>query len=234
MERNELTIVVPTKNEHRNILPFLRSIPEDIALIVVDASEDETRELIRETRPKNTTVIYDPGNIPCARQKGTELANTEWILYTDVDVVFADEYFQQLAFIELTPRYAGIVGAKRSQAQYQRYYRLFSLGLRLLCFLKIPGASGSNMIVRRDAVYKAGGFDLKLSCNEDSMLMWKVRRCGYRVKYCGKLSVYETDHRRLEKGMLRKTFHSVFRCLALFSGILPHKLRHNDWGYWKS
>ena len=90
------------------------------------------------------------------------------------------------------------------------------------------------MLIRRRAFSAAGGFEQALTCNEDSLMMWKVSRCGYRVAYCGQLKVYEIDHRRLDKGMIRKTLHSILRCILLFSGLLPQKLRNNDWGYWNS
>jgi glycosyltransferase involved in cell wall biosynthesis len=234
MDVKDITITVPVKNERQNIVPFLKSLPQEIHLIVVDASEDKTCELIRQTRPDNTRILHEHSTIAAARQKGASAANTEWLLFTDADMVFADDYFEQLRQITLPAQYGGIVGAKCSRDRYRRYYRLFSLWLRLICFLGIPAASGSNMLIRRRAFYAAGGFEQALTCNEDSLMMWKVSRCGYRVAYCGQLKVYEIDHRRLDKGMIRKTLHSILRCILLFSGLLPQKYRNNDWGYWNS
>jgi glycosyltransferase involved in cell wall biosynthesis len=232
MNLDDVTIIVPTKNEHENVVPFLRSIPPRMRLIVVDASDDDTRDVIRRTRPVNTGIIRDPGNIACARQRGADAATTEWLLYTDADVVFDDTYFERLARIEPGGRCGGIIGAKTSRARYRMYYRLFNLWLRLICFLNIPAGTGSNMIVRRRALQEAGGFDLNLSCNEDSLLTWRVGRCGYRVPYHGELAVYETDHRRLERGLIRKSLHSIVRCIMLFAGAFGNHLRDHDWGYW--
>ncbi len=232
MDLQNITIIVPTKNERTNIVPFLESIPRDMRLIVVDASDDDTRDVIRRVRPENTEIIMDRGNIACARQRGADAARTEWLLYTDGDVAFDEDYFERLARIGLTERHGGIIGAKSSRTGYRFYYRLFALWLRLICFLRIPAGTGSNMLVRRKALYDAGGFDRSLSCNEDSMLTWKVSRCGYRVPYYGDLVVYETDHRRLERGLVRKSMHSILRCIMLFSGAFRKYLRNNDWGYW--
>jgi glycosyltransferase involved in cell wall biosynthesis len=232
MDLQNVTIIVPTKNERTNIVPFLESIPRDMRLIVVDASDDDTRDVIRRVRPENTEIIRDRGNIACARQRGAEAAEAEWLLYTDGDVVFDQYYFERLARIELTERHGGIIGAKSSRTGYRNYYRLFALWLRLICLLGFPAGTGSNMIVRRKALFDAGGFDRTLSCNEDSMLTWKVSRCGYRVPYHGELVVYETDHRRLERGPVRKSLHSIVRCTMLFTGVFAQHLRNNDWGYW--
>ena len=42
MKLEEITLIVPTKNEERNIGKFLSSLPPKLWLTVVDASEDET------------------------------------------------------------------------------------------------------------------------------------------------------------------------------------------------
>ena len=88
------------------------------------------------------------------------------------------------------------------------------------------------MLVRRRALYEAGGFDRDLSCNEDSLLTWKIHRCGYKVPYADGLRVYETDHRRLDRGLVKKSLHSIVRCIMLFSGLFGKRLRASDWGYW--
>ena len=43
----DVTVIVPTRNEAANIARFLGSLPQAIALIVVDKSSDATRELVR-------------------------------------------------------------------------------------------------------------------------------------------------------------------------------------------
>jgi glycosyltransferase involved in cell wall biosynthesis len=233
MNLDDVTIIVPTKNERDNVVPFLRSVPPCMRLIVVDASDDDTRDVIRRVRPGNTVIMRDPGNIARARQHGAEAAATEWLLYTDADVVFDDAYFERLARIELDNGHGGIIGAKTSRTRYRFYYRLFNLWMRMICILGCPAGTGSNMIVRRRALDEAGGFDRDLSCNEDSLLTWRISRCGYRVRYRGDLVVYETDHRRLERGLLRKSLHSIVRCIMLFTGVFGNHLRSHDWGYWE-
>ncbi|MGH8581125.1 MAG: glycosyltransferase, partial [Gammaproteobacteria bacterium] len=39
MNLSELTVIVPTRNEEKNIPRFLASVPEAVELIVVDASD---------------------------------------------------------------------------------------------------------------------------------------------------------------------------------------------------
>jgi hypothetical protein len=81
-------------------------------------------------------------------------------------------------------------------------------------------------------LFAAGGFDPELICNEDSELVWRIKRAGFRLRFAPDVPVYATDHRRLERGLTRKTLHSIFRCLLLYTDLLPSHWRRADWGYW--
>jgi len=230
MQLSDITVVLPTLNEEKNIGNFLASLPDRCHLILVDAGDDNTAEIVARRRsPEFTQVVRLKSSISEARQIGAELAGTEWLLFTDADVVFGPAYFRVLS------RYAGfdcIYGPKLSRTRFRRYYRWFAGGQWLSHKMGIPAASGSNLLVRRDIVAAAGGFDPDLVCNEDSELAWRIKRAGYRIAFAADLPVYATDHRRLERGMFRKTFHSVFRCLFLYCGLIPARWRKLDWGYW--
>ena len=164
-----------------------------------------------------------------ARQIGAEEAQTPWLLFTDADVTFAPDYFRRLCAYG---RGGGTYGPKLSQGAFAGYYRLFSWGQRLAHGVGIPAASGSNMLVHRAALRAVGGFDLNLTCNEDTEIMWRIQRHGFPVYYAPDLIVYERDHRRLRRGVARKTLHSLSRCLLLYLGLMPDRWRRADWGYW--
>lgn len=230
MSPEQLTVILPTRNEAANILGFLASLPSLVKLVVVDASDDDTPEIVLRTRPEHTTVIRHSSNIAEARQLGAEHASTEWLLFTDADVVFANGYFTALDGYDngLDAEY----GAKLSRDRFVRYHRGFALGQQISHRLGIPAATGSNLLVKRTAFTKVGGFDTSLVCNEDSELVWRIKRAGCRVEFAPDLPVYAIDHRRLELGLWRKTLHSCFRCACLYFDLIPARWRGTDWGYW--
>lgn len=88
MNLADLAVVVPTRNEAHNISAFLASLPEGLQLVVVDASEDQTPDLIEQLRPRATRVIRHCSNVTGARQIGADSADTQWLLFTDADIVF--------------------------------------------------------------------------------------------------------------------------------------------------
>lgn len=232
--RHDVAVIAPTRNERDNVAPFLASLPADVQLIVVDASDDDTAARILALRPQRTHVERFPGNIPVARQRGAQLADRRWLLFTDVDVVFDPGYFDRLRDLDAPVDCAGIVGTKRTRDRFRLYYALFTLGQRLCSWAGIPAATGSNMLMRRDALLACGGFDPSLSVNEDSEAMWRCQRAGHRVQFAAELAVFARDHRRLERGVLRKFAHSIARCVVLYLDILPARWKAADWGYWES
>jgi len=231
MQLDQITVIVPTRNEENNIVAFCQSLPPDVWLVVVDASEDTTPDLVRRHRPERTRVVSEPSNVVEARQIGARLAETEWLLFSDADVVLAPGYGERLAAYG-SERCDVLYGTKLSQDRFQAYYRRFRWGQGMLHRSGIPAASGSNLLIRRDAFWASGGFDLRLTVNEDSEIAWRLKREGYRVCFDSGLIVYARDHRRLEQGTLRKTLHSVARCALLFAGLMPERWRSANWGYW--
>lgn len=226
----EITVVLPTRNESANIPVFLQSLPPELSLIVVDASDDETAAIVATLRPKNTRIIRHPGNITTARQIGAEEAVTSWLLFSDADVSFDSHYFENV--IPYLHHYDAVYGPKKSHGAFNIYYSWFSRSQQLAHTLGIPAASGSNLMIRRDVFGRIGGFDMTLSVNEDSEIAWRLNRLGYNIAFASSLAVYEHDHRRLEMGRFKKTTHSLLRCALIFSGLMPKHLRQRDWGYW--
>jgi len=231
MRLADITLVLPTRDEAHNIHAFLDSLPPELPLIVVDASRDATPDLIEQLRPDHTLVLREPGTVTEARQRGAALAKTPWLLFSDADVVFAPAYFDRLG--ELSPNCV-YYGPKLSRDRYRFYYRGIARGQGLCQACGIPAASGSNLLMPRAALAAVGGFDLRLSCNEDSEVVWRLQRAGYGARFRRDLQVFATDHRRIERGRARKTMHSLARCILLYTNLMPQKYRSYDWGYWQN
>jgi glycosyltransferase involved in cell wall biosynthesis len=75
-----ISILVPTKNEEKNIGRFLSYIPKHFSLIAIDAIVDSTPHLILSKGRASKKVIHFNGNISQARQLGAEVADTGRIL----------------------------------------------------------------------------------------------------------------------------------------------------------
>lgn len=100
--RPQIRIVVPTRNESRNLPNLLRSIRSQVGvtyeLFVVDQdSDDDTKQLAEEAgatvlnRPR--PAFYSPPSQ--SRNLGAESANAPILLHLDADMVLPDERFLQ-------------------------------------------------------------------------------------------------------------------------------------------
>ena len=123
-------------------------------------------------------------------------------------------------------------GPKLRRAELRGFYKGFAIAQGVLNALRVPAASGSNMLVAARALAAVGGFDTALTCNEDSELGWRIARAGFAHRFEPGLVVYATDHRRLRRGRLRKAVHTVLRCMVLYFNLVPRRWRRHDWGYW--
>ncbi len=229
MDTLDITIIVPTKNEVKNLPRFLASIPPELPLIMVDASSDETRDLAMGLRSGNTTVHYSPAPITEARNYGSVIAQTKWLLFTDADVEFAPDYFQRLADVQAQ---GAVYGTKIGTGGYEAYYRSFCGWQSRLDRLGIPAVSGSNLLLEKHIWRAVGGFDTRLLVNEDTEIGYRIKRSGYPIHFIPDLRVIAFDHRRLKKGTLRKNLHSLTRCALIYLNIFPALWRDKDWGYW--
>lgn len=228
-----VSVIVPTKNERRNLPHFLQSLPPEVELIVCDASDDGTPDLARTLRPERTRVLDAPGSIAAARQLGAEASGGELLVFTDADVIFADDYFDRLL---ADTSWDALCGAKLSREEFADYYRLVSEAQRLTSdLLGIAAASGSNMALTRAAFFRVGGFRPDLLCNEDTELFLRAGRRGLDARFDAGLVVWARDHRRLRRGVTRKSVHSLVRNTLLYLACcrpaLP-RLLCRDWAYW--
>ncbi|MBT9174342.1 MAG: hypothetical protein DDT21_02756 [Syntrophomonadaceae bacterium] len=80
-----------------------------------------------------------------------------------------------------------------------------------------------------------GGFDTNLPCNEDTDLAFRLVNAGYKYQWAPALAVYNTDHRRLRRGIGWRYAHMLVRSFLVFISLRYPFLRrwlYVDWGYW--
>ncbi len=100
----ELTAIVLTRNEERNISPCLQALRWADRLLVLDSfSQDATVELAREAGAR----VHQEGfvNWPVQRNLGLRLAETPWVLFVDADERVIPELGREIrSVLELNQR----------------------------------------------------------------------------------------------------------------------------------
>jgi len=121
-----LTVVIPTKNESRNLLGCIESIGNDFAkkVVLVDSqSEDETKQIASKLGIDVIDFVWD-GHFP--KKRNWYLRNhkpdTEWILFLD-----ADEYLTNDFKVELEKK----IKDNSDKVGYWLNYSIYFLGKKL-------------------------------------------------------------------------------------------------------
>lgn len=210
--RPNLTVIVPARNEERDVETTIRSLlaSRGVRLQVIavdDRSSDATGRIldrIAENGAEFAGHTYEVVHIselpqgwlgkPHALSRATRKAKAEWILFTDGDVRFAPEaasqalryaLFTQADHFVLMPDW--ILGSPGEAAMHGAMHALTAWVFRPWRIAdpkarEFLGVGAFNMI--RKSVYDAiGGFDaLPMEVLEDLRLGWTVKRGGYRQR----------------------------------------------------
>ena len=258
----ELTVIVPACNEEASIAATLRSLlaSREIRLQIIavnDRSSDRTGEImnaiveesdfsqVNKNLQNSIQIIHIkelPGEWlgkPHALAVAAESAQSEWILFTDGDVLFdplsvsrALRYAlaEQADHLVLMPDWT--MGSPGEAAMHGAMHALSTWTLHLWRVAD-PGARdfigvGAFNLVRRSTYEALGGFtSLRMEVLEDMRFGWKLKRAGYRQRVVlgPGLARVRWSHgawgvvRNLEKNLFAvyrfKTATALFACFGL-------------------
>ena len=258
----QLTVVVPACNEEESIEATLRSLlaSEQIRLQIVavdDRSTDQTGEImeriavqILNNHLENALQVIHIDKLspnwlgkPHALATAASLAQSDWILFTDGDVLFAPQALnlalryalaEEVDHLVLMPDWitrthgeAAMHGAMHALSAWtMRLWRISDPKTR--DFLGV----GAFNLVRRSTYEALGGFSaLRMEVLEDLRFGWKLKRAGYRQRVVlgpGLAAVRWSQGawgvvRNLEKNLFAlyryRTFTALFACFGLLIQI---------------
>lgn len=256
-----LTVVVPARDEAAHIEATLRSLLaqdlENLQIIAVnDRSTDETGAIMTRLaveNPRRLRVLHitelPAGWVgkPHAMAMAAAACETDWLLFTDADVVFAPDVLRRaIVCAEKTKTDHLVVAPTMLQ---RRWDEGIVLGFFQAASLwsarpwKIPDARakrdtigvGAFNMVRRDAYEAVGGFtSLRMEVLEDIQLGMRLKRAGYTQRMVFGPGMVQVHWASGVNGLLRvmtKNMFSLFRfnpwllvmgCAAMLIGfVLP-------------
>lgn len=191
LNRDMLSIVIPTYNEEEYLPYLLRSIQgqtyKDYEIIVSDNhSTDKTRAIAAEFGAR----IVDGGKVAEGRNNGAAAAKGENILFLDADVVLPDPWFLQMTVAEFEKRRLGAATCKVDPISEKKIDKVFHEIFNYYMTVTqetAPHAPGFCIFVRKEVHDKVGGFDPTIKLAED---MDYVDRIGKIDKF-GILKTYK-------------------------------------------
>ena len=197
-----VSVVVPTRNRSRLLAVTLRGVLRqtgvDLEVIVVDeASTDDTPALLAGLGdPRVRTVRHEtPRGVSTARNRGAAEAHGDWVAFTDDDDLWApDKLARQLHAAQAAGRDWSYTGSVNIGEGFGGVHGRpppppEEVVAALPHYNAIPGG-GSNVVVRREALRRAGPFDTRLRNTEDWELWIRLAKAGPPAWACSPLLAY--------------------------------------------
>lgn len=195
----EVSVVVPTHNRSSLLALTLQSVlwqrDVDLEVVVVDdGSTDDTAEAVAGLHDARVRIVRHatPQGVAAARNRGAAEARAEWITFLDDDDLWGpDKLARQLR----AAREAGCSWAYTGAVSVDDDLKVLGgmpppsperIVELLPRFDAVPGG-GSNVVVHRDTLARAGRFDSRLRNTEDWEMWIRLAKLGPPAWVCSPL-----------------------------------------------
>lgn len=221
---NNLTIIIPCKNEEKYIGKCLKSISDqnikDIRIIIADNnSTDKTIEIISQFN--NLLIEVIPGGLPAiARNNGANISKTDFLLFIDADAEFYSNDIIEKSIKMMESKNLHLLSAKlNSKFPFVKILYMINNFITFLSKYDKPFCVGMYMMVRRDVFNQFNGFPEDVKHCEDYLLSKKFD--------CNKFGIIDryvySDNRRFKK----MGYFNMIKYIA------KNIIKRNDYNYFK-
>lgn len=193
----QVSIIIPTYN-HRDLVSFAvesalaQTYKNREVIVIDDGSTDGTGELLAERFGDDIVYEYQPNKgRGAARNKGVTLARGEYVQFLDADDRLAPEKLQvHVDVLENHPEMAAAYGhclvfPEDDFGNFEDWHGKdhYCSGDVLFEEIHDPFLLPLMVLVRKNWVLRAGGFDETLRSNEDWDLWLRIAAVGGRFEY---------------------------------------------------
>ena len=186
-----------------------------VEVIVVDnASTDQTARMVQTATLKNATLryLYEPKKgLSNARNAGLASARSEFILFTDDDVLVAEDWIEQMVFPLVNDRCDAVTGQVTLAPHLLRPWMspMHRLWLASSSDAELHEGKreliGANMGFRRPVLERVPAFDPELGAGalgagEETLFGWQLSQAGFRIECVPNARVvHQLDVARLQR-----------------------------------
>ncbi len=190
----DVAVVIPARDRADRLAACLARVGSAAEVLVVDDGSDDPRAIAAVAREGGARVLRrEVGGGPArARNAGLAATTAPLVAFVDSDTRPGPEWlepllghFEDARTAAVAPRIA-VPPGRGALAAYEAVRSPLDLGAapgvvgpgRRIAF--VPAAA---LVVRRDALTGAGGFDETLRVGEDVDLVWRLAGAGWTVRY---------------------------------------------------
>jgi len=202
----QLTIVIPCKNEGRNVIETLKCIYAshvDCLIVIADSSDEEGSILLLKKYQSQSSMpirIVKGGLPSVARNNGALHIRTPYVLFLDADVFIKDPGFiNHCLRVAIGGDYDLVTCQfQTTTGEYNWVFKIFNVVQRIISKFT-PFAVGGFMFFKTSVFKELGGFDEQATIAEDYLLSSQVKPNRFMII---KESVFTTPRRFQNKGIM--------------------------------
>jgi glycosyltransferase involved in cell wall biosynthesis len=246
--RGRLSVVVPARNEEEHVGAGLSSLrqSQDVDLDVIavdDRSEDRTGAIMdalqQEQRPGMRYVVehvreLPPGWLgkPHAMACGAALAHGEWLLFTDADVVFAEDALARaLTYVEqeggdhllVVPTVITRSAGERMMLPFLHVLSIWGPRLWRVADARSRDAVGVGAfnLMRRSTYEALGGWErLRMEVLEDVSMGVLIKQAGFRSRVVTGRDLVRIRWAHGARGIVTNLSKNVFSAFRFRIGLI--------------
>ncbi len=205
----KISVIIPLYNKKDTVLGAINSVlnqqvlPDEIIIVNDGSTDGSEKEVELLNHPLITLIHQKNAGVSAARNKGIEVAKSEWIAFLDADDVWKLEYLREINNLEksypdcnilatayILQDYLGNLKAitlnkipfKKTTGKLTNYFQVASCSHPPLC--------SSAIVVKKSAILNIGGFPVGIKSGED-LLTWARLAVQNKIAYSMKeLSIF--------------------------------------------
>ncbi|HET7099466.1 MAG TPA: glycosyltransferase family A protein [Patescibacteria group bacterium] len=235
MNNNNLTVIIPTLNEAKNLPYLLKDLSnqtfKNFRVIIVDGnSEDNTVKTALKYREKKLSisiVLSSKRNVSFQRNLGAKKSKSDWIVFMDADNRIPSFYLQGLVFysemldIDFISSW---IDPDTNSTIDKATANIINVIMDISKNTPNPYILESMILAKKDSFLKLNGFDETIHWHEGGDLLRRAR--GKRMKFDFiKNPKYKYSFRRLRKSGKFSVLQKVIR---MEFGRMLDKNKAND------
>lgn len=225
----QLTIVIPCKNEGKGIIDVIKLILSQIncKIIIADSSDDEGSVLLlRKYASLYSNIQIVEGGLPSvARNNGAKSVITPYVLFLDADIYPEQNTIKGCIRRAIKGKYDLVTCKFKTDKGYNGLYRVFDIFQWYSSKTK-PFALGGFMLFKTETFNALGGFNEEDKIAEDYHLSSKVKSSRFKITND---FVYTSSRRFDKKGV----WYMIKLAWKSWLNVNNDEFFKQDFNYWK-
>jgi glycosyltransferase involved in cell wall biosynthesis len=229
--KDQLTIVIPCKNEKDNIYECISFIAKQngiagTTIIIADVSDESISlqflEYVKRDFKYSLDIQIIKGGFPAkARLEGSKLVTTPYILFLDADIMLQDKFVLGKCLLYNTDL---VTVPFQTEKEFNWIFRLFDIQQQMSNWLGTPFAVGGFQLWKTESYWNTGGYDDTHLFAED---YWVSQKTNKMIIHPTK-GIWTSARRFKNKGFFYMFILSI-KCYINRNNTSFFQKHHNYW-----